>query len=180
MTLIDQAVIEQLDSFEALADAARAVSLDMDAGRWTLGDIANKVERSYGENMIGKLAAELRMENAGTLRDYARTAKAFTPALRNRFSEAPLSFSHFRTAAAAETPELAEYWVAQAADNLWAVAELRRQMGKTKTGQLLYNGRGTFHLSLSPSGYSYVMLEGDVSALANNQKVTVKIYAEAE
>ena len=181
MTLITPEVIESLVSFEEIADAARLVAADLDTGRWILGDITNRCLRVYGEDSVGRLAAELRMAKAQTLRDYARTARAFPPALRNAYQDAPISFTHFRTAAVeADTPEKAEYWLAQAADNLWSVAELRKQMGRTKAPVKLYDGAGVVWQYANESR-PYLVLSDDVSALVQGLAVTIKVYeAEAQ
>jgi hypothetical protein len=132
MTIIAPEVIERLETFEEIADAARMVSLDMDGGRWTLGDLANQCARKWGENTIGDLAAEIRIAKAQTLRDYARVARRFPFAVRNAFQDAPLTFSHFRTACAAGDD--AELWLAKAADDVLSVAALAREI-KIATGK---------------------------------------------
>jgi hypothetical protein len=125
-------VIESLDTFEQIADAARMVSLDMDGGRWTLGDLANQCARKWGENTIGDLAAEIRIASKKTLYQYAKVSARFDLSTRVAFQDAPLTFSHYRAAMVAGAD--AELWLAKAADDVLSVAALAREI-KIATGK---------------------------------------------
>jgi hypothetical protein len=176
--------IEQVPDteWETLVSAGITLAQDMDARRFDMGDLGALVTTRYGDNSLGKFSSAIGMANADTLRRYVKVARTFEKRIRVQYLEAGLTFSHFRVAAA--DGENAEYWLAKAADDGLPVAALAREIkqatGKPVPPRKLYDGRGMFHLSVSPSGYSYVMLEGDVSALANGQIVIVKLYAEAQ
>jgi hypothetical protein len=124
MTTIAPEVIESLVSFEEIADAARLVAADLDTGRFTLGDIANRCARVYGRDSLGQLATEIRVAKRQTLFEYAKVAARFEVSARAEFVEAGLTFSHFRAAVRAKDD--AELWLARAADENWNVAEMAR------------------------------------------------------
>jgi hypothetical protein len=177
MTILAPEVIESLVSFEEIADAARLVAADLDTGRFTLGDIANRCARVYGRDSLGQLATEIRVAKRQTLYEYAKVAARFEPSARAEFVDAGLTFSHFRTAMRAKDD--AELWLSRAADDGLNVADLARAIaaaiGKPVAPRLLYSGRGVVW-QYADTNRPYLVLHEDVSALAQGLSVIVKVY----
>lgn len=175
MTTLAPEVIETLSTWEELADAGRALALDLDAGRFALGDVGARCASVYGDDSLGKLAADIGIARAHTFREYVRVSRGYGLVTRGTFQEAGLSWSHFREALRAKDD--AELWLARAADEGWPVAELHRQIaaaiGKAVPPRLLYSGRSrVWHEN---KDYSKVMIPGDVD-VTDGQIVTVKVY----
>jgi hypothetical protein len=181
MTTLAPEVIESLEKWEELADAARLVASDLDTGRFTLGDIANRCARVYGTDSIGKLATEIRVAQKRTLYDYAAVAARYQLCDRAHYSDLGLTFSHFK--AAMRAGEDAELWLDRAADEGWPKAELARQIaaaiGARVPPRLLYDDMGAVW-QVADSARPYLVLLGDMSQLVEGMKVRVKVYAEAE
>lgn len=165
--------------WETCVSAGIALAQNLDAGRWGLGDLCLTVERRYGQDSVGKFSTEIGMAKAQTLRDYARVARRFEPAIRNAFVDSPLTFSHFRTAIRAGDD--AELFLARAADEGWNVAEMHRQIaaaiGKPVPPALLYNGRGAIYWRDEDN--ASVALLGDYPVrLMAGQIVTIKVWTQ--
>ena len=114
------------DDWETVVSAGIALAQDMDSRRFEMGDLGALVSARYGENNLGKFAAEIGMARVHTLREYVRVARGWERVTRATYLEAGLNWSHFREALRAG--DLAEHWLAQAADNGWPVAEMARQI----------------------------------------------------
>ena len=76
MTLIAQDVIDTLQTREELADAGRALALDLDTGRFALGDVGMRCATVYGENSLGTLASDIGLARAHAFRP---VLKQFVP-----------------------------------------------------------------------------------------------------
>jgi hypothetical protein len=180
VTTIAPEVIESLETWEEIGDAARLVASDLDTGRFTLGDIANRCARVYGTDSIGKLAAEIRVAKRQTLYEYAKLAARFQPSARAEFMDMGLTFSHFRAAAA--DGENAEYWLAKAADDGLPVAALAREIkqatGKPVPPVKLWEGE----CIVIDQAFGCLTLRTDADIdVGKGQRVIVKLYAaEAE
>jgi hypothetical protein len=174
VTSLAPEVIERLETWEEIGDAARLVASDLDTGRFTLGDIANRCARVYGTDSIGKLATEIRVAQKRTLYDYAAVAARYQLCARSHYSDLGLTFSHFK--AAMRAGEDAELWLDRAADEGWPKAELARQIaaaiGNPVAPKLLWSGETT--LWVTEDGWAMEMSGGDFH---EGQRVTVKIYA---
>ena len=153
------------------------MAADLDTGRFTLGDIANRCARVYGKDSVGKLADEIQVAKRQTLYEYAKVAARFEVSARAEFQAVGLTFSHVRTAMRAGDD--AELWLARAADNGWPVAVLHRELaaalGKPVPPRKLYEGAGMMH----PHGHgaTIYMDAEDVPAGLERQRVTVRVYA---
>lgn len=176
MTTIPLEVIESLETWEEIGDAARLVASDLDTGRFTLGDIANRCARVYGTDSIGRLATEIRVAQKRTLYDYAAVAARYELRARAHYSDLGMTFSHFK--AAMRAGEDAELWLAQAADNGWPKAELVRQIaaaiGKPVPPRLLLDCEAVV---LDCDGGHVTLYIEAAHELAYRQRVTVRVYA---
>jgi hypothetical protein len=163
--------------WETCVSAGIALAQNLDAGRWGLGDLALTVERRYGQDSVGKFSSEIGMAKAQTLRDYARVARRFPSAIRNAYSDSPLTFSHFR--ATIRAGEDAELWLARAADDGLNVAELARQIaaaiGQPVPPRLLWSGRA-FVANNWPGGGVMIVPKPEPCDLPDGLIVTVKVY----
>jgi hypothetical protein len=164
------------DSWETCVSAGIVLAQNLDAGRWSLGDLTGRVEKRYGADAIGNFATEIGMARKSTLKEYRRVSARYSPDIRMAFSEA-LSWSHFQAACRAKDD--AELWLARAADENWPVAEMARQIaaaiGKPVAPRLLYSGRGVVW-QYADTSRPYLVLHDDVSALAQGLSVIVKVY----
>lgn len=178
MTTIDLTAIS--DEWEELVSTGIELAQHMDTGRWALGDLAGRVEKRYGQDAIGTFAGEIGMARKATLKQYRQVSARYESATRVAFPT--LTWTHFRDAMRAKDD--AELWLAQAADQNWPVAELGRQIaaaiGKPVPPKLLYDDMGAVW-QVADVARPYLVLLGDMSALAEGMKVRVKVYErEAE
>jgi hypothetical protein len=175
-TPIDFTIEQVPDDWEALASAGREVMQHMDTGRWLAGDIANRVTRAFGDDSLGKFAADIGIARRQTLYTYAQVSARFDDSLRGEFPA--LSWSHFRTAVRAKDD--AELFLVQAQDNGWPVAEMARQIasaiGKSVPPVKLWEGEGVIIIE-ADQGTS-IALHGTVPAEVRYYRrlVTVKVY----
>jgi hypothetical protein len=172
--------IEQVsDDWEELASAGREVMQHMDTGRWLAGDLALRVEKKYGTDALGKYAADIGIASRETLKQYRQVSARYQSATRVAFPA--LSWTHFRDAMRAKDD--AELWLVQAQDNGWPSAVMAREIaaaiGARVPPRLLYDDMGAVW-QVADSVRPYLVLLGDMSALAEGMKVRVKVYAEAE
>jgi hypothetical protein len=124
--VINADVIESLSTWEELADAGRTLALDLDAGRFALGDVGARCATVYGDDSLGKLAADIGIARSHTFREYVRVSRGYGLVTRGTFQEAGLSWSHFREALRAKDD--AELWLSRAADDGLTVAALAREI----------------------------------------------------
>jgi hypothetical protein len=168
--------IEQVpDDWEALASAGREVMQHMDTGRWLAGDIANRVTRTFGDDSLGKFAADIGIARRQTLYTYAQVSARFDFSLRGEFPA--LSWSHFRTAVRAKDD--AELFLVQAQDNGWPVAELARQIaaaiGARVPPRKLWEGDATIWHEHFPLG-DITHLACGIAPLPEDLLVRVVVY----
>jgi hypothetical protein len=120
--------VKQKLSWEEAIVSGQEARLSEDSGRWTLGDLAGEVEKTYGEDSVGKYAYAVGVAKK-TLMGYRSVAKRFIPEIRERYKK--LSFSHFKTIASLEKPEA---WLEKADDNDWSVEKLSIEVSKAYEG----------------------------------------------
>jgi hypothetical protein len=179
VTSIAPEVIESLSTWEELADAGRTLALDLDAGRFALGDVGARCATVYGDDSLGKLAADIGIARSHTFREYVRVSRGYGLITRGTFQEAGLSWSHFREALRAKDD--AEIWLSRAADDGLTVAALAREIaaaiGARVPPRLLYSGEAVV---LAVEGYSIAFHANTPVTVGEGQIVTIKVYAEAE
>jgi len=88
-----------IDNWEALCDRGRAAALDMDEGRWQLGDLSLEIQTQYGKNRIADFAKEVNVP-VGRVREYRTVCRYYESSARAEILEdCPLlSYSHLRIA----------------------------------------------------------------------------------
>lgn len=176
MTTLAPEVIETLSTWEELADAGRALALDLDAGRFALGDVGARCASVYGDDSLGKLAADIGIARAHTFREYVRVSRGYGLVTRGTFQEAGLSWSHFREALRAKDD--AEIWLSRAADDGLTVASLARQIaeaiGKPVGPVKLWEGRAKVGY-IGDVGVYVTLNETETRTLVG-RIVTVRVY----
>jgi hypothetical protein len=176
VTTIAPEVIEMLNTWEEISDAGRALAMDLDAGRFALGDVGARCASVYGDDSLGKLAADIGIARAHTFREYVRVARGYGLVTRATFQEAGLSWSHFREALRAK--DEAELWLSRAADDGLTVAALARQIaeaiGKPVPPAKLWEGRAIVRY-IGDVGVYVALNETETRALVG-QIVIVKVY----
>lgn len=178
MTTIAPDVIESLETWEELADAGRALALDLDSGRFALGDVGARCATVYGDDSLGKLAADIGIARAHTFREYVRVARRYDHVTRGTFQEAGLSWSHFREAL--RTKDDAELWLARAADEGLVVAELSRQIAAAIGKPVPPRKLAEFAATIGTHGHGVLYLfphDGDWNLLDEGRRVRVVVYA---
>jgi hypothetical protein len=161
--------------WEALTSAGRAMTEAADLQRWQLGDLANKVTRTYGAESLKTFAGEINIANHKMLWDYSRVAARFEKSVRNEFPA--LSFTHFRTAMRAKDD--AELFLVQAQDNGWPVAVMAREIaaaiGKPVPPRKLWEGEATVWHEHFPLG-DITHLACGVAPLPEDVLVRIVVY----
>jgi len=95
-----------------------------DNSAWKLGDLANNLVTDYGADSIGKYAYAIGVVKK-TLMNYRTVASKFNPETRNTYRK--LSFSHFKTVASLDKPEV---WLEKADNHKWNVEQLSIEVKK--------------------------------------------------
>jgi hypothetical protein len=174
--VINPDVIETLSTWEELADAGRTLALDLDAGRFALGDVGARCATVYGDDSLGKLAADIGIARAHTFREYVRVSRGYGLVTRATFQEAGLSWSHFREAL--RTKDDAELWLSRAADDGLNVADLARQIAAAIGKPVPPVKLAEFEAVVHDYSFDFLTLRTDADLhLAAHQRVIVKLYA---
>jgi hypothetical protein len=70
--------------YQAIVEEGKAITADMSGKQWTLGDLADKVEKAYGENRLEQFAEDIRFDgDFRSLGRYRNICRAF-PKTRGR------------------------------------------------------------------------------------------------
>lgn len=93
--IIDLSIAEGLDTWEAMIQIAADDEIEMTERRWRQGDLAIRVQKQYGENMIGKFASEINVP-LPTVRQRRQMSAFYTNDTRVLFPN--LGYTHYRTA----------------------------------------------------------------------------------
>lgn len=132
------------DPWEALVSAGITASDHLETGRWTIGDLALRVEKKYGSNSIEQWAKSIKVEVA-RVKEY-RTVAGFWHREKSARAEIldaarNLYYSHFREAMRLEDMDEAEGFLRECADNDWTVEaarlELNKRLGKPEPPEKL-------------------------------------------
>lgn len=89
MINIDKVPTEWVEQLEQKISWEEAVSIGLelrenkDMSQWNLGDLALKVEKSYGVGSLDKLAIDINI-NKNSLSQYRRVSRAFPPETRSK------------------------------------------------------------------------------------------------
>jgi hypothetical protein len=75
--------LEQKISWEEAVSIGLELRENKDNSQWNLGDLALKVEKSYGVDSLAKLAIEINI-NKNSLSQYRRVSRAFPPETRSK------------------------------------------------------------------------------------------------
>jgi len=119
------------EEWEVLVSKGMELREQKDANQFQIGDLANTVTTTYGDDTIGKYAYAIGVEKK-TLMKYRTVASKFEPEIRQKYKK--LSFSHFNEVAALEKPEA---WLEKADNEEWSVETLRKNVNEAypKIGQ---------------------------------------------
>ena len=93
VTHIDLSQID--DAWESLCEAGRLMTTANDNNRWALGDLAQRVEKRYGESTLADFASQIRLFEK-TLAGYRTVSMFYQKETREDFPA--LSWSHYREA----------------------------------------------------------------------------------
>lgn len=116
------AEVEHEKGWEEFVSRGMEARESKDNSQWLLGDLAQEVETTYGEDSIGKYSWAIGVEKK-TMMNYRTVAKRFNRETRDKYRK--LSFSHFALATACASPEA---WLEKADNNDWSVEGLRKEM----------------------------------------------------
>lgn len=137
-------------NYEALVSAGIAAYDAKDRAHFVLGQLASEVETVYGDDSLGKYAADINAERA-RIDEYRRVWNFYQfPAVAAFYDTfANLRYSHWRDAMRLKTREAALAFLAEASDNGWLVegarAELDRRAGKPVPGRKVAEFTARFH-----------------------------------
>jgi len=157
-----------------------------DQSNWTLGDIANEVERCFGkskdtngETPLDKFANSVG-ERKETVRQYAWVSRAF-PKRVDRVTG--LSWSHYRAAAKMSKDGTQMTWIDEAVKNDWTVARLIEEIKNVQDAASVENGRPCSQCGglLPESGSYHVRQDGHkVASLCSTRCLTAWAYERAK
>lgn len=119
----------QDNDWETICEQGRRCAESLDAGRWTLGDIALTVEKRYGQDSIGAFARDINVK-ASRVREYRTVAAFYESSARAAFlsTRPTLTYSHLRAAMRFEDMEEAFDFLEKAASEAWTVAQVEREL----------------------------------------------------
>jgi hypothetical protein len=130
-------------SWEELTSAGQEAAKHMDTGRWLLGDLAQAVKATYGEDKLGQYASLVSVK-AQTLRGYERVSSFYARGELSRPEYENLSWSHYRAAMRLKDTDAALDFLKQCADETLTVesaeVELIKRLGKPVPPRKLFEG----------------------------------------
>jgi hypothetical protein len=94
----------------------------VDGLQWHFGDYAVEVEQDLGQGALEEVATEINVQ-IGTIRRYRDVAKKYPAEIRAKYPR--LSWTHFRNAYGAESPET---WLEKADSESWSAGMLSVQV----------------------------------------------------
>jgi len=178
-------------NYEALVSAGIAAYDAKDRAHFVLGQLASEVETVYGDDSLGKYAADINAERA-RIDEYRRVWNFYQfPAVAAFYDTfANLRYSHWRDAMRLKTREAALAFLAEASDNGWLVegarAELDRRAGKPvpgrKVAEFEAKCRGYKALHGGLIGMTFAMdggtnIDGILAAWRKDEPIRVVVYA---
>lgn len=116
-----------LRTYEDFVSAGQALVETIDRHRWELGDLADKIAKSYGEDTLGKFAGDIGVGKK-TLYAYRQAARFYDNSTRQNFADTNITYSHMRLAMRLNNPELALEWLQTASENGWTVDKLAHEL----------------------------------------------------
>lgn len=132
--------------WDVLCEQGRIAASNMDEGRWTLGELASCVEKTYREDRIGDFAKEVNVPKK-RVAQYRAVYKFWSPAWekskRLDFLETRpnLSYTHYLTALRLKEFEAALTWIDTVSENGWTTDEaayhLAERLGKPVKAETL-------------------------------------------
>lgn len=129
LELLDAAIKAGEDIYQLAVGMGQQAAENMDAGRWTIGDVAATVNKNYGTDMIGSFAKDIGVP-VDRVREYRTVAGFWKKSARAEFSDLPLTYSHFRAAMGMGDIDDAKAMLHAAADGAWSVEKLRLAVRK--------------------------------------------------
>lgn len=175
---IDRAYVEGIDTWEALVALGASDEEEMGVRRWRHGDLAMRVEKHYGEDMLSKYADVIGVQTP-TLKQRRQMSAFYEPYTRVAFSN--LFYSHYREAIRYGNLETAMRALDKASLRTWPVWKLKRFvdrcLSKAKPVPPM-EGEITKRYQQEDGNYAVVRLGADYP-LQTGQIVTLKAKQEA-
>lgn len=178
-------MIETLVSWDELTEQGRIASTQLDAGRWTIGDLACAVAKDYGKDRINEFAREIGQKKE-TVKGYKRVARAFPESVRAKlFDEYPnLFYSHYRTAARLESPGEQIAFLEETASNGWTTDECEREMtirlGGTPTPSKLLDTSAMVARTYSQDDGDYIVFRVGRGEIIDLARRNVRLIVQEE
>ena len=122
MVLVQEQHLKEVRSWEEYLSRGMEARESKDQSEWLLGDLAQGIDKDYGEDAIGKYAYAIGMVKK-TLVGYRTVAGVYSVEIREKYRK--LSFSHFKTCASLEKPEA---WLRKADDREWSVEKMSHEI----------------------------------------------------
>lgn len=170
---IDHLLAEGDDIWEAAVSIGQSNEKHMTAARWLQGDLALRVEKSYGEDFLGKFATAIDV-NHSTLKQ-RRQISAFYPE-DTRYQYENLVYSHYRTAM--QLGDRALWALSKASTRDWPAWKfellIKRLQGKHEPTGKTTTGQITRTYTQEDGNYAVVRIPPE-SDLKTGQTVTLKV-----
>lgn len=137
LALIDRAGEAGEDIYDTAVNAGVVAAGDHDKNRWLIGDLASRIKKRYGQDMIGRFATDINMEKS-RVKDYRRVCEFWEKDTRaSILATMPvITFSHMRLAMRLGNHPEALSFLEECADNAWtveqAMLELNKRQGKAE------------------------------------------------
>jgi hypothetical protein len=122
----------EAETFEELCAEGVMAREEGDNSRWSLGDIAMKVAKSYGFDAVGEWAKEVKIARK-TAYEYRRMAAYYEKSARADFPN--LAYSHFRAAKSLGDIEKSIALLTLAAKEDWSVEQIEAFIIPAKEGE---------------------------------------------
>lgn len=174
--MLDTQAITQ--DYEQLCEQGRMYQQDLDANRWSLGELALQVSTSYGDSQLVHFANMINVSKSSVYEYKKVTAwLADNPHLRKFKDEPVLTYSHIRKASRIKDIAQAEAFLNQCADDALtpdaASVVAAKLEGKSVKVKLL-----EFTAELDERGAILFFDVPDNDALKSGKQYIIRVYSE--
>lgn len=162
---------ETMDRYEYYKTTLLGLKDLNDKLHWSAGDLLNDAKGEFGEEVVDKLSYDVDVD-IKTLKQWAWVSGVYRdPESRNTTR----SWSHYRAAAATESPML---WVIEAENNGWSERKLREEIKNSQDMAAIADGVlcSCCNLPLPDTGSRHVRMDGHKEASLCSTKCTLTYY----
>lgn len=168
---ISEESYEAVDHYTYYKETLLSLKDMNDKLHWTAGDILLKAKEEFGEEIIERLSYDTDVD-VKTLKQWAWVSEKYPD---EDMRTTTRSWSHYRAAAATDTPML---WITEAENNDWSVRRLSEEIKNVHDAAEVASGTlcTNCHMPLPDTGARHVRMDNHKEASLCSTKCTLDYY----